>query len=118
MSPGRAPSGVRRLNQRGQCADFWKSTLEKLPSVSRASQWPPSLETVVTFPCGSILSTPRPILEKKTFPCWSTTMPELGWPEAVNAAKLDTAVTSKTIEKRVSIVAIRRDAKSERIRIL
>jgi hypothetical protein len=45
-------------------------------------------------------------------------MPELGWPEAVNAVKLDTAVTSKTMEKRVFIVAIRRDAKSERIRIL
>src|SRR4029434_10675353 len=114
MSAGRAPSGVRRLKQRGQCADFKKSTFEKLPSVSKASQWPPSLETVVTFPCGSILSTPRPILERKTFPCWSTTMPELGWPEAVNATKLDTAVTSKTMEEGVFIAVIRRDAKSER----
>jgi hypothetical protein len=56
-------------------------------------------------------------LEKKTFPSWSTTMPELGWPEAVNAAKLDTAVTSKTMEERV-FIAIRRDAKSERVKIL
>jgi len=45
-------------------------------------------------------------------------MPELGWPEAVNVVKLDAAVTSKTMEKRVFIVAIQRDAKSERIRIL
>jgi len=58
------------------------------------------------------------MLEKKTFPCRSTTMPELGWPEVVNVVKLDTAVTSKAMEKRVFIVAIRRDARSERIRIL
>jgi hypothetical protein len=58
------------------------------------------------------------MLEKNTFPSWSTTMPERGWPEAVNVVKLDTAITSKTMEKRVFIVAIRREAKSERIRIL
>src|SRR5262245_30192595 len=45
-------------------------------------------------------------------------MPELGWPDAVNVVKLDTAVTSKTMGTRVFIVAILRDAKSERIRIL
>ena len=39
-------------------------------------------------------------------------------PEVVNVVKLDTAITSKTMEKRVFIMAIRREAKSERIKIL
>src|SRR6266545_6399703 len=112
MSAGRTPAGVRRLNQRGQLADFSNSIFEKLPLVSRASQWPPSLEIVVTFPWVSILSRPRLKSEKKTFPCRSTTMPELGWPDAVNA-RPDRATTTETIEVWIFMRRVGRRANSE-----
>ncbi len=56
---------------------------------SNVNQWPPSLEIVVTFPCGSTLISPRLKSEKNKFPCESTTIPELGWPEAVKGATLN-----------------------------
>src|SRR5262245_13036758 len=92
MSAGFSPTGVRLLNQRGQWSDFSKSTREKRPSASRASQCPASLWIWVSLPSVSIFHRPVLMSATKTLPFSSTTRPELGWAQTRPANRVTKAM--------------------------